>query len=115
MLFKMLAVQRAYDAVRGDKTTARPRQLFVTHAQDLAENIERYYAKLSMCQIADNRTARESSKLAVKENDKESRGLFDKEEEEILQSTLPLAFSELTDEHFPLFITFDRVSTSTLR
>lgn len=111
MLFKMLAVQRAYDATRGDGTTPRPRQLFVTRAIDLAGNIERRHAKLSMSHTADQRTARGSTKLAGKQIDKGNWDLFENDEEEIRHGTLPLAFSELTDEHFPLFITFDHVGT----
>ncbi|KAI0809031.1 P-loop containing nucleoside triphosphate hydrolase protein [Irpex lacteus] len=108
MLFKMLAVEQAHETSSGDGRT-RPRQLFVTQAQDLVENIERHYFKLGMCQTAAQRTARESSKLAATQNHEASRDLFDKDEEEICRGTLPLAFSELTDQNFPLFITFDHL------
>ncbi|EEB88265.1 hypothetical protein MPER_13994, partial [Moniliophthora perniciosa FA553] len=49
-------------------------------------------------------------KIAQEQTDKmqEQAGLVDLDEEEEYRSLLPTKFSELKDEHFPLFVTFDK-------
>lgn len=116
MIFKMLGIERAHETIRDeyDPDARRPRQLFVTQSGVLAEKVQDFYVKLAIEQAAARRTAKESSKLAVKRHDRDDQGLVDKDEEELHDGTLPRSFSELTDEHFPLFITFDHVSINFL-
>lgn len=109
MLFKMLGIEQAVRA-ECDEDAPRPRQLFVTQSRVLAEKVEEFYRKLVMEQNASRRTARESTKLAAKHRNWEDEALVDEDEEELYRGTLPRFFSELTDDHFPLFITFDHVS-----
>lgn len=111
MLFKMLGIEQAYDNMRADyeEDLPRPRQLFVTQSRVLAEKVEEYYAKLAASYSATLRTAEESSELAAQQQAREDQGLVDRDEEEFWRGSLPKSFSELKDEHFPLFVTFDHV------
>lgn len=114
MVYKILGIERAHEIIRTeyDADALRPRQLFVTYSRVLAEKVQEFYAKLALEKAAAGRTARESTRLAVMKIDQDGQGLVDKDEEEFYHGTLPRSFSKLTDEHFPLFITFDQASSS---
>lgn len=111
MLFKMLGIERAWDTIREDLdvNTARPRQVFVTQSRVLAEKVEEYYRKLTEAYVAEMRSAQESEKLGTQKQNPEDRALVDQDEEEFWRGSLPKRFSELQDEHFPLFLTFDHL------
>lgn len=111
MLFKMLGIEKACENLSKayEEKLPRPRQLFVTQSRVLAEKVEEYYAKLAASHAAAQRTTEESVRLAAEQQAKEDRGLVDRDEEEFWRGKLPKAFSELKDEHFPLFVTFDHV------
>ncbi len=112
MVFKILGIERAHETIRDeyDADALPPRQLFVTYSRVLAEKVQEFYLKLAREKAAAGRTTRESSKLAKEKYAQDSRGLVDKDEEELYDGTLPPSFSQLTDDHFPLFITFDQAS-----
>ncbi|KAI0809044.1 hypothetical protein BC629DRAFT_1437282 [Irpex lacteus] len=111
MIFKMLGIERAHEFVHAacDEEAPRPRQLFVTQSRVLAEKVEEFYDKLVIEQAAAHRTARESTKLATRHCKWVDEALVDEDEEELYCGPLPRFFSQLTDEHFPLFITFDHL------
>lgn len=111
MLFKMLGIEKAFDNLRAEyeEELSRPRQLFVTQSRVLAEKVEEYYAKLAASHSAALRTAEESTQLTANQQTRQDQGLVDRDEEEFHRGTLPKSFSELRDEHFPLFVTFDHV------
>lgn len=111
MLFKMLGIERAWDSVRRsvDENIPRPRQVFVTQSRVLAEKVEEYYKKLAESHIAATRSAEESAQLGANKENPENRALVDQDEEELWRGSLPKKFSDLEDEHFPLFVTFDHV------
>lgn len=113
MLFKMLGIEQAYDhrRVQHSGETSRPRQLFVTQSQVLADKVREYYMKLATSQAAARRTAEESKKLAAEQKQQVEQGLFDKDEEEFHHGSLPKSFAELDDSNFPLFITYDHVGS----
>ena len=105
----MLGIERAWDGVQEslDADIPRPRQVFVTQSRVLAEKVEEYYRKLAESHAAASRTEEESAQLGTRKA--EDRALVDQDEEEFWRGTLPKKFGDLTDEHFPLFVTFDHV------
>ena len=112
MLFKIFGIERAWDDVRdtlGDEFSARPRQIFVTQSRVLVGKVEEYYQKLTESRLAAGRSAEESVALAIKRSGRRARGLVNEDEEVVFHSTLPKRYGDLTDAHFPLFVTFDQV------
>ena len=105
MLFKMLAVHRTwkqYPDIRPE-----PRQVFVTQSRVLAMKVEKYFTKLMSSFEA---AAYSAEELRAMEVDIEQEiELVDRDDDEQWRSDLPERFSELSDKHFPLFITYDRV------
>jgi hypothetical protein len=101
MLYKMLLVEvSAHFAIA---ETPKLRQLFVTQSRILAEKVGEHFAKL----LAGYKPATRSQTLkAVKKAD---RALVDEDEENEWRSDLPKRFSDLVDEDFPLFVSFDQV------
>ena len=76
----------------------------------VATKVEQYFAKLmSSLEVAvyPPEELREMGKVIEQEIE-----LVDQDDNEQWRSDLPKKFSELSDKHFPLFITYDRVWTS---
>lgn len=86
---------------------AKPRQLFVTQSHVLASRVRDYYAKLSefLSAAAKDSFDTSSTRKMVEPVDE----LGDPEDDENWRNDLPKRFSELQDNHFPLFLTFDKV------
>ena len=106
----MFGIEHAWLTSRDDLgvTTEKPRQLFITQSRTLASNVEEYYHKLSAPYITDsNATADPSANTGTTAD-----LLVDRDEEATYRDTLPDRYSDLRDEHFPLFLSFDRVSAS---
>ena len=108
MLFKMLGIERAY-VMRKD-SMLKPRQIFVTQSRVLAGKVEEYFSKLLDSLSTAERTLEELAKSKHQQNEE---GLIDIDDDQTWRADLPSRFSQLRDEHFPLFLTFDRVSTYT--
>ena len=105
MLFKMLAIQRTWQQY--PDMGPKPRQVFITQSRVLAMKVEEYFTKLMSSLEA---SACSPEELRVMERDTEQEIEFvDQDDNERWRSDLPERFSELLDEHFPLFITYDRV------
>ena len=110
MLFKMLAVQRTWQQY--PDMGPKPRQVFITQSRVLATKVEEYFAKLTLSLEAGGYSPEE---LRMMEKDAEQEDdMVNPEDNKRWRSDLPERFSELLDEHFPLFITYDRVWTSLL-
>ena len=108
MLFKMLGIQRIWE--KYPEMGAKPRQVFVTQSKVLAMKVEEYFAKLLLSLEA---AACSPEELQIRERDVEQETDFiDQDDNQQWRSDLPENFSELRDEHFPLFITYDRVRIS---
>jgi len=112
MLYKMLLVERDYQLkLRDGIAIARPRQVFVTQSRVLASKVEEhfitYLASLAVASRMDYRGKSAQHPTNVNEADK--MDLFNEEDVMSWRNDLPERFSELQDNHFPLFITFDRV------
>lgn len=105
MLFKMLAMEKSSSEFQGLDT--KPRQLFVTQSRVLAGRVEEYFSKLMESLVAESKTPHELAVLAKKVD--HTQELVDIDDDQNWRSDLPERFSLLEDEHFPLFLTFDRV------
>ena len=92
-------------------SVAKPRQIFVTQSRVLATRVEEYFSKLLESLEAGKKSNEELKESAeqqkrLKEGDS---GLYDVDDDVTWKSGLPPKFSLLKDEHFPLFLTFERV------
>ena len=108
MLFKMLGIQRTWQQYPDMRP--KPRQVFVTQSRVLATKVEEYFAKL-MSSLEDAGYSPEELRKREREAEQEIE-FVDQDDNERWRSDLPERFSELLDEHFPLFITYDRVRIS---
>jgi hypothetical protein len=102
MLLKMLSIERAWKQFPG--ILDKPRQIFVTRSRSLATKIEEDFSKLMILVEATCYSPVEHSKGTEKKME-----YVDLDDKAHWRSDLPVKFSELTDNHFPLFITYDRV------
>ncbi|KAH7885020.1 hypothetical protein F5I97DRAFT_1811384, partial [Phlebopus sp. FC_14] len=102
MLFKMLGIQRAWEAQKGSGMP-KPRQIFVTKSHVLADKVEKYFQKLLASLATASCSLEELAKLKAPSEDS-SANL------PISQSGIPQSYSALGDHHFPLFITFDHLA-----
>ncbi|KAJ6614863.1 hypothetical protein B0H10DRAFT_2042924 [Mycena sp. CBHHK59/15] len=102
MLYKMLLVEASSDLSVAEIPTRKHRQLFVTQSRILADKVREHFAKL----LAGYRPS------AVLENvkaaKKADRALIADEEND-WRSDLPKKYSDLQDEDFPLFLSFDQL------
>ena len=109
MLFKMLGIERAY-VLRKD-SMPKPRQIFVTQSRVLAGKVEEYFSKLLDSLSTAKRTREELAQFVKSKRQQNEEGLVDIDDDQTWRADLPSRFSQLRDEHFPLFLTFDSVST----
>ena len=105
MLFKMLGIERAWREFQGGRN--KPRQMFVTQSRVLATKVGEYFSKLMLSVEAASYSPEQLRKMS-KSVEKEME-FVDMDDMDDWRSDLPMKFSELTDEHFPLFITYERV------
>ena len=105
MLFKMLGIERAWKQF--PDMWDKPRQIFVTQSRVLATKVEEYFSKLMLSLEAASYSPEELRKMG-KDTEKEEE-LIDLDDVDQWRPDLPKRFSELTDDNFPLFITYDRV------
>ena len=116
MLFKMLGIERAYAQKVEVMPIAKPRQVFVTQSRVLATRVEEYFSKLLESLDAGQKSNEELKEMAEQKKQlKEGEGaLYDVDDDVTWKAGLPKKFSLLQDEHFPLFLTFERVRLSLL-
>ena len=87
----------------------KPRQVFITQSQVLAMKVEEYFSKLMSSLEA---AACSPKELQMMQKDAEQEiELVDQDDNQRWRLDVPERFSELLDEHFPLFITYDQVQT----
>lgn len=109
MLFKMLSIQCTWERHRDMRQ--KPHQVFVTQSPVLAKEVKKYFVKLmSSIEVTTNSPKEPHATGVDTELGPEATGegvglvvLEDNEEWKFKK------FSELSDEHFPLFITYDQV------
>jgi len=110
MLFKMLGIERAW-AMNSENDSPKPRQLFITQSRVLASKVEGYFSKLMESLATGSYSPRELANIAKKKQTLRGENELVHIDDKInWRDDLPERFSLLEDRHFPLFITFDRVS-----
>ncbi|KAK7040180.1 hypothetical protein VNI00_009986 [Paramarasmius palmivorus] len=109
LLFKMLLVERTYKLA--EPGTPRPRQIFVTQSPILAKKVSQYFAMLDQSLVAadgdHDRLAELSNASAAADDD---LNMISAEDVEDWWNHLPQQFSQLEDGHFPLFLTWNKLS-----
>ena len=106
MIYKMLTVQRTW---LQDPARPKPRQVFITQSRVLATKVEEYFIKWMSSPEAGAYSLEELH--VVEELVEQEADMVNQEDNKRWRSDLPERFSELRVEHFPLFITYDRVRT----
>ena len=108
MLFKMLGIEHAWQQY--PHIGQKPRQVFITGSRVRASKAEEGFAKL-MSSLEALGYSSEEPRTMQKDVEQET-DFMDLDDNQQWMSDLPERFSELLDDHFPLFITYDRVRTS---
>ncbi|EJD54497.1 hypothetical protein AURDEDRAFT_179643, partial [Auricularia subglabra TFB-10046 SS5] len=107
MVFKMLGHERAW-RMRKD-TVRKPRQLFVTQSPMLAGKVEDYFRKLlDSLEISDYKAKELLNHDHLRVKLTSHRQVLP--DDDTYGSELPRRFSQLEDQHFPLFTTFEKLS-----
>ncbi|KIY72674.1 hypothetical protein CYLTODRAFT_449643 [Cylindrobasidium torrendii FP15055 ss-10] len=110
MLFKMLLVEQTHP-----DDQPRPRQVFITKSHILAKKVQEYFNSLTESLSLASMTLPElKARVQVPEWDQfaEDEMLFElADDRSDTRQDLPGRFSELNDEHFPLFLTYDKLCT----
>ncbi|TDL28963.1 hypothetical protein BD410DRAFT_818373 [Rickenella mellea] len=109
MMFKMLGIEKL--GQRHANSLSKPRQLFVTQSRVLAGRVEEYFQKLMESLQTSSKSPEELLELASKKSSKGKDELVDVDDDEEWRSDLPKRFNDLGDEHFPLFVTYDKLCT----
>jgi len=101
----MLGIQRTWQQY--PDMGPKPRQIFVTRSRLLATKVEEDFERLMASLVAAEYSPEELHRMGKDaEHDVE---FVDQDDNDQWRSDLPERFSDLSDEHFPLFITYDRV------
>lgn len=107
MLFKILGIERSWMAHQD--TMVKPRQVFVTQSRVLADKVQEYYKRLHDSLSSADKGPEELQAIALARAAEQDQGLVDRDEEIERRSDLPKRYSELRDQHFPMFMTFHQV------
>lgn len=105
MLFKMLGIQRSWEAYKDGMP--KPRQLFVTQSRVLADRVQEHYAKLERSLAAAHLSPAELEARTPPPLPR--RLMVNADEEAYWRTDMPQRFGVLEEEHFPLFLTYDHV------
>ncbi|EEB99264.1 hypothetical protein MPER_01088 [Moniliophthora perniciosa FA553] len=99
----MLLVERTYKLAKPG--IPKPRQVFVTQSRILAKKVKQYFATIDWSLEAGDICQQELS--SAPEDD-----MIHADDVEDWYGDLPPRFSQLEDQHFPLFLTWDKVCLS---
>ena len=99
VLFKMVAIERAWVQF-GKDIALKPRQLFLTRSQHLADAVRESFARLHETYVVGDWSEESGNGLAFEAHDDVPRWSV----------TLPDSYEDLRPEHFPLFVSFDKAS-----
>ncbi|TDL19417.1 hypothetical protein BD410DRAFT_842137 [Rickenella mellea] len=102
MLFKMIGLERS--SAQFHRSSTKIRQVFVTRSKILTERVDDFFRKLltSVSLVP-------QSYAQLRTESRPRRMLTDIGDDHTRKSHLPERYSELADEHFPLFVTFDHL------
>jgi hypothetical protein len=102
IVFKIFGIERAWQN-RGS-VGPRPRQLFITKSQLLANKVEHDYVNLSFSLSAGPDTPQYVRERIQHWKSRRKKNVLDPDDAEGTRDDLPEKYSELQDSHFPLFI-----------
>ncbi|KZP05200.1 hypothetical protein FIBSPDRAFT_1054221 [Athelia psychrophila] len=110
MMFKMLGMENAWKT-QASNDLSPIRQIFVTKSRILAGKVQEYFSSLLESLDIGTKSLHELAALAKEERvHEEDIDEMDPDDDDMdWQKHLPARFSELKDEHFPLFTTTDRL------
>ena len=91
ILHKILSLEMSWVDHPDFTGEAKPRQIFVTRSHYLAQKVEEEFERLFESRVLEDDTRGEVPKSTL------------------LAPCLPAKFGELSDDHFPLFISYDEV------
>ena len=110
ILFKILGIERAWK--NQGCVGLRPRQIFITKSRRLANKVEEEYVNL-LFSLCDGSEMPEDVRERIQRwKKRKPMNTFDLDGNEDDRDDLPQRYSQLRDEHFPLFSTTDTVSTT---
>ncbi|KAI9453661.1 hypothetical protein BJY52DRAFT_1418183 [Lactarius psammicola] len=107
IVFKIFGIERAWQNRGG--VGPRPRQLFITKSQLLADKVEHDYVNLLFSLSAGPDTPQYVCERIQHWNSHRRNDVLDPNGTEGMRDDLPEKFSGLQDSHFPLFITVDNL------
>ncbi|KAH8834741.1 hypothetical protein DL96DRAFT_1592 [Flagelloscypha sp. PMI_526] len=110
MLFKMFGIEKAYE-LNPEQVPQRPRQVFVTKSQVLASKVQEAYNKLKESLRTVGKTEAELKVMAMSKDANVDESFMIDDEDEQDAVNLPERFSMLSDQDFPLFLSFNRLCT----
>jgi hypothetical protein len=106
MVFKLLGIEQAMRDPNQMAHSSKYRQVFLTQSHILAQRVQEYYDQLARAAKLSYGVSHDDDHTRPVERD-----LLHLDDEADDRSDLPKCFSDLTEKHFPLFVTFDQVST----
>lgn len=87
------------------------RQLFVTRSRVLTQHVAANYRGLIESSEIASKSAKELEEMRKANQQYQNRELVEFDNEVDLRDDLPRRFSQLTQAHFPLFISFEKVKS----
>ncbi|KAJ1300870.1 hypothetical protein OPQ81_002508 [Rhizoctonia solani] len=101
---------RAVDQEHAAKEERQPiRQMFVTRSRVLAQHVEATYQGLAEFTNIAFKSDTELKAMAKQSQEDPDRALVEFDTEIDLRNDLPPRYSDLTDSHFPLFLSFEKL------
>jgi hypothetical protein len=107
IVFKIFGIERAWQ--NQGCVGPRPRQLFVTKSRLLSEKVEEDYVSL-LHSLSVGSEGLQHVRERIKRWNLRQKETFNPDDLEGERDDLPEKYSQLRDEHFPLFVTMDTVS-----
>lgn len=104
MLLKMLGIQRGWEMEVSGSDMPKPRQIYVTKSGPLVRDVKGQFAKLLECS-----TLAQYSLEDLKRMQARSREVVLVDADDADRDDIPKKYSLLEEQHFPLFVTFDKV------
>ncbi|KDN35987.1 hypothetical protein RSAG8_11138, partial [Rhizoctonia solani AG-8 WAC10335] len=105
LIYKMRAINQAV----AELEEKEKRQLFVTRSPVLARHVESTFRGLIDSANIANKTPEELAEMAKTSENRSAPALVEFDSEVDLRKDLPARYSLLTKDHFPLFISFEKL------
>ncbi|KAG8908799.1 hypothetical protein FRB99_003037 [Tulasnella sp. 403] len=105
MLFRMKALE-----IGAEKLGYKMRQVFVTQSRTLALKVKQYYTQLSRTSASATGSTQTDSRSTTDTGGFGLQDISDDQlDEHMTDKRLPTRFTDLADENFPLFLSFDQL------